>query len=597
MSEKNHLSSNLDLDISSKSKTNLTHFYDNLKSIENGSDSSNKQIDDPLGILNCFSSILSGNVNDENTVKFERKNPYFKINDIPVIDLIDKNTMYYENNKTKIKDYLNKIELNSNNYIDNYLTYNNCGICQYNSNVDNFFQNDYSNTYFCKNCQKNLCNNCYEKCKNQKHECIDLDEMSKTNAFNIKKIKDFLYSILIPLDNYNLNLNDLKDEDIIFPNKEEENNNDIKLIKEIILADNYKNYFHYKNIERIVNYFEGTYNIKSNNNYNGMGKVNFGDGGWGICEFKNNIPNGKLVIYDENGKLRYKGQFVIGKAEFNGMRKYSDDTYYIGKFKNNLENGKGIEYDKSGKIIYEGEYINGVREGKGKLFFNNGNYYIGEFKNNLENGKGIVYEKSGKIIYEGEYINGEREGKGQLFFNNGNYYIGEFKNNLEDGLGILYDNNNKIRYAGEYIKGKREGNGQLFYNRGIYYIGQLKDNLPNGKGIIFENSKVRYEGEFVNGEPGNYCKLINDDGSIYFGQFKDSKKSGKGLVYDKNGIIRYKGYFINDKFDGYGELIYENDNYYIGNFKNGLKHGKGIMYDKNGNIIYKGDFINGKIRG
>ena len=104
MSEKNHLSSNLDLDISCKSKTNLTHFYDNLKSIENGSDSSNKQIDDPLGILNCFSSILSGNVNDENTVKFERKNPYFKINDIPVIDLIDKNTMYYENNKTKIKD-------------------------------------------------------------------------------------------------------------------------------------------------------------------------------------------------------------------------------------------------------------------------------------------------------------------------------------------------------------------------------------------------------------------------------------------------------------------------------------------------------------
>ena len=35
--------------------------------------------------------------------------------------------------------------------------------------------------------------------------------------------------------------------------------------------------------------------------------------------------------------------------------------YYEGQWKNDLKNGKGIEYDENWKIKYKGNFINGKR--------------------------------------------------------------------------------------------------------------------------------------------------------------------------------------------------------------------------------------------
>ena len=117
---------------------------------------------------------------------------------------------------------------------------------------------------------------------------------------------------------------------------------------------------------------------------------------------------------------------LIIKNEGIGKLIYENGNYYIGQFKNDLANGKGIVYDKNGSIIYKGDFINDKREGNGKIFDKDGNYYIGHFKDDLANGKGIVYYKNGNIMYEGDFLNGKKEGNGKYNYEDGNYYIGQY---------------------------------------------------------------------------------------------------------------------------------------------------------------------------
>jgi hypothetical protein len=81
--------------------------------------------------------------------------------------------------------------------------------------------------------------------------------------------------------------------------------------------------------------------------------------------------------------------------------------YYIGELENNLKHGKGIIYYNNGKIKYEGDFINDKYEGYGKYIDENGEYYIGEWSNGLRHGKGTIYNKNNTIKYEGDFVNGE----------------------------------------------------------------------------------------------------------------------------------------------------------------------------------------------
>ena len=76
-----------------------------------------------------------------------------------------------------------------------------------------------------------------------------------------------------------------------------------------------------------------------------------------------------------------------------------------------LENGKGsvVIYDDDGKLMYEGEYLNGEKNGQGKEYDNSGKLvFEGQYLNGEKNGQGKEYDNSGKLVFEGQYLNGKK---------------------------------------------------------------------------------------------------------------------------------------------------------------------------------------------
>ena len=399
---------------------------------------------------------------------------YLKKDEIQKIKIINKNIMICDDQEYSIKDYLqqindfiNKIKdtnKDSNELFDDLL-YEICGDCKNNMNK-----------YFCEYCQINICEICKEK-HERENRIINLDEMKMKEVNNITTIKKILDKHIIHInDEIEINNNDEKNK--IYENISD-NIADILLIIKII-SINFNNYFHYKNIEGILDYCLTIDASDSFINYEGKGATIYDNGYYYIGQFKNNLRNGEGILYNKNGNIKYDGEWANGEMEGNGKYYYENGAYYIGQFKNNLRNGKGILYYKNGNIFYDGEWFNNKIEGNGKYYYENGNYYIGQFKNKLPNGKGILYYKNGNVLYEGEWFNNKIEGNGKLYSINGNYYIGQFKNNLKNGKGKLCYKNGNILYEGEFFNDKVEGNGKFYYEDEKYYIGKFKNNLSNG---------------------------------------------------------------------------------------------------------------------
>ena len=129
-------------------------------------------------------SYQSENNNTEKVPEESPKNPYLIKEYVPELEIIDKNTIICDKIKYDIKDYIKKINSTSDEFLDDIMIYNHCGKCK----------NDL-NRYFCKNCYKNICDKCYEKCKIEKHDFINLDELKQKSNFCLTVIKKFSFSM------------------------------------------------------------------------------------------------------------------------------------------------------------------------------------------------------------------------------------------------------------------------------------------------------------------------------------------------------------------------------------------------------------------
>ena len=243
--------------------------------------------------------------NSENGIKIV----YLKKDEIPKIQLINKKIMTIDGQYLVIKDYLNQIndynnKINDNNENSNDLLvdykYEVCGICENNTNK-----------YFCEDCQKNICDKCYKTCCKEKHKILILENIRAVYENNIEFIKITLAKCIIPIkdkEDKNIINEDCKEqkEENIKKNQvtinEEYNFEDILFINEIISVD-YNNYFHYKNIQRILQYCYPIFCRLENYKFEGKGKYIHYDGKYYIGQFKNNIPNGKGTIYYKNGNI------------------------------------------------------------------------------------------------------------------------------------------------------------------------------------------------------------------------------------------------------------------------------------------------------
>ena len=254
-------------------------------------DNSKKKLNESSFLSTINLSFQSQNNKEEDIPKESLKNPYITKDHVPELEIIDKNTITCDKKKYDIKDYIEMINNIQNDLLDDEDIYNYCGKCRKNKNK-----------YFCENCQENICDKCYEDCRLKKHNFINLEEIKEEINSDILAIKVFLNNHIIPLKD--VNENSIKEGSISFE-EIKENNKDILLIIEIISQD-YINFFHLLNIEKILFYIWKTYTIYE---FEGFGKMIYEDGNYYIGQIKNNLANGKGKLLKKNGKIIYNKRF------------------------------------------------------------------------------------------------------------------------------------------------------------------------------------------------------------------------------------------------------------------------------------------------
>ena len=233
--EKNE-SNNFQKNLSELSKDIINNFTINNNQEENLSLSSTD--------INLFCEQLKDN-----------KSPYLNNDEIQELKILDENHL---ESGEKIEIYLSHLKSNSDIDVEKY---SKCNICQVNDNK-----------FFCSICRRNFCINCCKFCKKRKHILTDLND-KKTEADYYKKyIKLFISKYFIQISNIEKKEEGTIKNDknyIIFDKneiKEEigENlknyTNDILLI-ETIINKNYKNYFHYRNIEECYAYMKKKFEL------------------------------------------------------------------------------------------------------------------------------------------------------------------------------------------------------------------------------------------------------------------------------------------------------------------------------------------------
>ena len=251
-------------------------------------------------------------------------------------------------------------------------------------------------------------------------------------------------------------------------------------------------------------------------------------------EFLNGEANGKGKEYEENGNLKFEGEYfdnhkirgkeyLNGKLEFegdlfdnhrikgkeylNGILEFEGDYLFDEKF-----NGKG--YDENGNIKYE--LING--NGKVIMYYKDSLRFEGELLKGRKNGKGKLYKKD-ILILDSDYKDGEPNGKTKLYDLKGNLlYDGDFKDGLKDGMGKEYRGGQLI-YEGGFKVALWSGMGKNYVNGKLIFEGEYLGGLKNGKGKEYdEEGRVLFEGEFLKG------KRWNGTGKVYRVLAKDKLK-------------------------------------------------------------------------
>lgn len=203
-------------------------------------------------------------------------------------------------------------------------------------------------------------------------------------------------------------------------------------------------------------------------------------------------------------------------------------TRYKGEWSENQPNGRGIMYDENGTILYDGSWKNGVItidklntynysiDMRDVMYLNGKKKYHGGWKNGVPNGEGVYYDEDGNELYTGTWDNGIiRVNHDFLFDYCSGEYIMRFDNSdmVENqylintdvavsisGKGSQYYPNGMIKFKGEWMNGKRHGYGYEYDEFGNpVYEGQWKNDLPHGRGCYYENGKKRFKGRWING--------------------------------------------------------------------------------------------------
>ena len=506
-------------------------------------------------------------------------------------------------------------------------------------------------------------------CEYEKDNFISKYKYNKNNENNYNNF-DIKKSVYIE-NNYNNKENEIiEDEEHLNDNNIKDLENKYGFIMNIIFSidppnfkENFKKINFYNNIEYIgsiinnnIKHGRGCY-YDNNNYYIGLFINNESNGFFKIFDhnkliiFKGFLANNFSIVnnvwskkYLNNGYC-YKGSFLNGIEDGNGILTYNNGECWSGPFKNGKFNGIGRYFSKYGKISQMIKYENIIfikKDPKIKTDFidSNSNKFFNELQNynfpiqqllNFPNNKKFynnliwIFKKINDITYIGQMDNETKilNGKGVFIYSDENllnkickYYVGFIENGEMNGKGKLFDINKNLIFDGKFKNNKKNGFGKLFLKEGNF-IGYFKNDCFEGKGVYYNKEfNYKYEGYFSNNKKINNGFLISlklqtiqelkyKQGNIIFQKEKISFNSG--IFFEKmnnqfNFLKNNFDYFINLilKINPISEnlilerkIIYENNKMYIGELNQiGFKHGRGVLLNLYTKEFYIGYFYN-----
>jgi antitoxin component YwqK of YwqJK toxin-antitoxin module len=169
---------------------------------------------------------------------------------------------------------------------------------------------------------------------------------------------------------------------------------------------------------------------------------------------------GAWKVYDANGELKYRGNYVDGKPVGEFVYYYPDGLKKA--IVNNLDSGK-ISYirmfHKDGKLMAEGKYIDKLKDSTWL-------YYSGEdgtltleeqYDLGVKQGNWKTYYPSGQVMEVVHYKDDQKEGPWIQYFSDGSMKAeGTYINGELEGLFVLKHMNGNVEVSGTYRKGKKE---------------------------------------------------------------------------------------------------------------------------------------------
>lgn len=215
-----------------------------------------------------------------------------------------------------------------------------------------------------------------------------------------------------------------------------------------------------KEVARQVLNKQGKVVKESGKPYSGQAKEFYSNGSLKKeAYFDKGLPQGKVNIYDQNGRLiaveRYEkglknGQTVLYNFVHNILSEEKID------YKNGLIEGKHLLFGLNGKLFLTEEYkadkLNGTRE----MFFENGKTSSREnYKEDKLEGTRQIYYENGQLLYEESYVNGKLEGQRKGYYEDGSLYLQEnYHKGLLEGTRIVFHKNGQVDIEENYKEGK-----------------------------------------------------------------------------------------------------------------------------------------------
>ena len=174
--------------------------------------------------------------------------------------------------------------------------------------------------------------------------------------------------------------------------------------------------------------------------------------------------------YYNNNRIRYQGQFEVGKEV--GIFKYysalsSDHPTAIKTFSKNRETATIQFFSEKGILESEGEMNGKNRVGKWVYFHPDGTSILSEenYRKGILNGESKTFYLTGKLTEFSHYKNGKLHGNLKRYADNGvllddlNYNNGKLH-----GAAKYYNIEGKLIYWGDYENDEKVGDWEYFEN-------------------------------------------------------------------------------------------------------------------------------------